>query len=172
MLNVGQVTKRYAISRASLLHYEQVGLLKPIRDANNDYRRYDAAQIERLEKILAYRAYGLSLAKIKIVLEGSLSVQKAILSEQFYALDIEIKRLRHQQQAIVHGLQSNELLENDMLTKERWVEIMRAAGFSEQDMMNWHKQFETMEPEAHQDFLESLQIDASEIDKIRKRSQA
>ena len=57
-----------------------------------------------------------------------------------------------------------------MIRKERWVEIMRAAGFSETDMHNWHIQFEKMEPEAHQEFLESLGIEAAEISRIREWS--
>ena len=59
--------------------------------------------------------------------------------------------------------------EDDMITKDRWVEIMRAAGLSEDDMHNWHRQFERLEPDAHQDFLESLGIDSDEIQRIRKR---
>jgi len=57
-----------------------------------------------------------------------------------------------------------------MINKERWVEIMRAAGLSDQDMHNWHTQFEKMEPEAHQEFLESLRIEVAEIRKIREWS--
>lgn len=59
--------------------------------------------------------------------------------------------------------------ENDMVNKERWTEIMRAAGLSEEDMHNWHRQFERLEPEAHQEFLESLGISAEEIRDIRER---
>ena len=54
-----------------------------------------------------------------------------------------------------------------MLTKERWVEIMRAAGFSEDDMRKWHQKFEEMEPDEHQAFLESLGIQADKIKEIR-----
>ena len=50
-----------------------------------------------------------------------------------------------------------------MINKERWVEIMRAAGLTQEDMHNWHIQFEKMEPESHQEFLESLGIEAAEI---------
>jgi len=50
-----------------------------------------------------------------------------------------------------------------MVNKERWVEIMRAAGLTDEAMRNWHIQFERMEPEAHQEFLESLGIEAAEI---------
>ena len=58
-----------------------------------------------------------------------------------------------------------------MVTKDRWVEIMRAAGFTDEDMHNWHRQFERLEPEAHQEFLESLGIEAGEIASIRERFQ-
>ncbi len=56
-----------------------------------------------------------------------------------------------------------------MITKDRWIEIMEAAGFTEDDMHNWHRQFERLEPEAHQEFLESLGIGSGEITEIRKR---
>jgi len=56
-----------------------------------------------------------------------------------------------------------------VITKDRWVEIMRAAGLSDDDMHNWHRQFERLEPEAHQEFLESLGIEPDEIRAIRER---
>lgn len=36
-------------------------------------------------------------------------------------------------------------------------------------MHNWHRQFERLEPAAHQEFLESLGIEPDEIRKIRER---
>jgi MerR family transcriptional regulator, thiopeptide resistance regulator len=60
--------------------------------------------------------------------------------------------------------------EIDMVNKKRWVEIMKAAGFKEDDMRNWHRQFERLEPQAHQEFLESLGIEAAEIRQIRQSS--
>ena len=62
--------------------------------------------------------------------------------------------------------------EDEMITKDRWIEIMRAAGLSDEDMHNWHRQFERLEPDAHQEFLESLGIEAEEIQKIRQRFSA
>ena len=64
-------------------------------------------------------------------------------------------------------LEQPELLEQKSLTKDRWVKVMENAGFSEEDMKNWHKQFEKMEPSAHQEFLESLNIDQKEVESIR-----
>ncbi|GAA4649850.1 hypothetical protein GCM10023116_21310 [Kistimonas scapharcae] len=52
----------------------------------------------------------------------------------------------------------------------RWYgegEIMQATNFSEEDMKNWHHQLAKMEPDAHQEFLESLKIDKDKIANIR-----
>lgn len=62
--------------------------------------------------------------------------------------------------------------ENDVINKDRWVEIMRAAGLNDDAMHNWHRQFERLEPAAHQEFLESLGIDPDEIRKIRDWSKS
>jgi len=57
--------------------------------------------------------------------------------------------------------------ETNMVNKQRWCEIMRAAGFSDQQMRTWHQQFEALEPDNHQEFLELLGIAPDEIQKIR-----
>lgn len=57
-----------------------------------------------------------------------------------------------------------------MITKEKWISIMKAAGFSQEDMNRWHSEFEKMAPEEHQEFLEFLHIPAGEIDTIRQWS--
>ena len=54
-----------------------------------------------------------------------------------------------------------------MVTKEKWVEIMRAAGFSEDAMRRWHAEFEKLAPEEHQEFLEFLRIPGEEARSIR-----
>jgi hypothetical protein len=57
-----------------------------------------------------------------------------------------------------------------MITKDKWVSIMRAAGFSEADMDRWHAEFEKNAPAEHQEFLEFIHIGADEIAKIREWS--
>ena len=59
-----------------------------------------------------------------------------------------------------------------MITKDKWVSIMRAAGFDEAAMTRWHREFEKAAPAEHQEFLEFLHIPADEIAKIRDRSRA
>jgi hypothetical protein len=93
--------------------------------------------------------------------------QAEILKDHFNELEREIQNLRAQQKAIVVLLQEPQLIEDNIVTKERWVQIMQAAGFSENDMVTWHQKFEEMEPAEHQKFLESLGIEQDEIGRIR-----
>lgn len=58
----------------------------------------------------------------------------------------------------------------DKLGKENWVAMFREVGLSEEDMMAWHKLFETRHPEKHQDFLVWLGIPEDEISRIRTSS--
>ncbi len=53
------------------------------------------------------------------------------------------------------------------MTKEKWIEIMRAAGFSDDDMHRWHAQFEKSAPEEHEEFLRYLHIPEGEVRSIR-----
>ena len=57
-----------------------------------------------------------------------------------------------------------------MITKEKWVSIMKAAGLTESDMHHWHAEFERAAPEEHQEFLQFLHIPQEEIRTIREAS--
>ncbi|WCE31519.1 MerR family transcriptional regulator [Vibrio sp. SCSIO 43137] len=169
MLTITELAKQCDISRTTVLYYERAGLLKPASRAANGYRTYGQKELERLKNIVSYRSYGVPVGEIAPLLESDNEhKQEQILRNQFNALENEVQRLRQQQKAILTLLNQSSLSAADILTKERWTELMAASGLSEQDMTNWHKQFESMEPEAHQRFLESLGIDKDEIEQLRQ----
>lgn len=171
MLTVTQLAKKCHISRTTVLYYERAGLLCPKTRSENGYRWYSDSEVKRLESILAYRSFGLSVTDINSLLDRDEDkTQEQILLDQFNALEREVQRLRQQQKAIVVLLEQPHLLEQNMVNKDRWVEIMKAAGLDEEAMKNWHKQFEAMEPESHHEFLESLSISKDEIKAIRQWS--
>lgn len=171
MLTISQLGKKFNISRSTILYYERAGLLLPSKRTANGYRWYNSEQIATLELILAYRSFGLPIAKITDLLcQKDQLIQEKILSEQFLALEREIQTLRLQQRAITTLLGSTKILNGKILNKEQWSQIMMAAGLSEKDMKRWHAQFEKMEPESHQAFLESLHISPDEIATIRSWS--
>ncbi len=54
--------------------------------------------------------------------------------------------------------------------KECWVELFREIGLDEATMHRWHELFESRWPEAHQSFLEWLDIPETEIGRIREHA--
>ncbi len=143
-------------------------MLQPAFRSANGYRWYGEGEEKRLEAIVAYRSYGLPLDSIRSLLDqGDVNSQAQLLRNHFNQLEASIHQLRQQQKAIVALLQEPHLLEQNMVNKERWVEIMQAAGLNDTQMMAWHQKFEQMEPEEHQKFLQSLGIEEQEIKRIR-----
>ncbi len=156
------------LSRTTLLYYESIGLLKPAGRFSGNYRRYGSSQVERLRTICAYRDAGLKLADIRQLLEERGNQASRVLRRRLVELDGEIATLRGHQSAILRLMQSGDgQWRKEAMTKEKWVAIMRAAGFQEADMQRWHKQFEQQDPEEHQKFLEYLHISTDEISRIR-----
>jgi MerR family transcriptional regulator, thiopeptide resistance regulator len=172
MITISALAKKSGLSRSALLYYDQMGLLKPSGRSRSGYRLYSSAEADQLEQICLFRSLGIPLGDMKKLLDAPGGNAPAeILQRRLRVLDGEIANLRKQQHYILEFLKQKPLQQGvEMINKERWVEIMRAAGFKEQDMKSWHIQFEKMEPQAHQEFLESLSIPAEEINKIREWS--
>ncbi|BBM64326.1 MerR family transcriptional regulator [Vibrio alfacsensis] len=167
MLTVTQIAKQFGISRTTVLYYEKEKLLIPAFRSENGYRWYGEKEIKRLEAITSYRSYGVPVSSIRTLIDRDGESQAQILKDHFNELEREIQNLRAQQKAVVLLLQEPSLLEEKIVNKERWVEIMVAAGFTDTDMVKWHQKFEELEPNEHQKFLESLGISGEETAKIR-----
>jgi DNA-binding transcriptional MerR regulator len=171
MMTVSILARRCGLSRTTLLYYESQGLLrKPPRTTGN-YRAYSEQDLERVQHIGVLRKVGLSVADIRSLLVRPGGGAAAILERRLVAIDAEIEALRDHQRAILRLLQrSHRFGRQQMITKDKWVSIMRAAGFKDEDMDRWHAEFEKSAPQEHQEFLEFLHIGTEEIGKIREWS--
>jgi len=168
MLTISKLAKRLNISRTTVLYYEKEGLLSPKYRAENGYRWYGEKEITRMEQIMAYRTNGLPVSVIRQLLDNlGNGSQFSLLRSHFDSLTAEINQLRAQQKAMITMMQEPDVLMNNGVTKEGWVEIMKASGFSEDGMIDWHRQYEKMSPKKHLQFLRTLKINENEIDKIR-----
>ena len=58
---VKQLSALTGLTPRTLRWYDTIGLLRPRRNGENDYRIYGPAEVERLTQILLYREMGLSL---------------------------------------------------------------------------------------------------------------
>jgi DNA-binding transcriptional MerR regulator len=169
MLSVSQIARQFGLSRTAVLYYESVGLLKPAHRSAARYRLYGKKEIELLRQICLYRSVGLSVRDIGRLLSGTEGGATAVLNRRLVELEAEIGELRRHQQAIVKLLQARKSLSGRTkdMTKEKWTSIMKAAGFTEDDMKRWHQEFERAAPDDHQEFLNYLHIAPEEIRHIR-----
>ena len=159
------------MSRSTLLYYDSIGLLKPDKRASGDYRVYTEKHYEKLKQICQLRSTGLSLKEILAILKQGKSHRSELLTQRLDTINDEINKLRTQQKIIVGLLANKKLLKDTkVVTKDMWVDFLRAAGLDEEGMLQWHKEFEATSPQGHQDFLESLDLSKQEIKKIREMS--
>lgn len=71
MIRIGDFARLARISIATLRHYDEFGLLKPISiDGATGYRYYSARQLTQVSRILALKDLGFSLVQIGEVIEG------------------------------------------------------------------------------------------------------
>ncbi len=166
---MGVLARSVGLARSTLLYYDRIGLLRPVRRSASRYRLYGEDARARLERIRTYREVGLGLADIKRLLEPGDGKAESVLTARLVKLNEEIARLREQQRVIVRLLGNRALLRKARaIDKRRWVEILAAAGLDEDGMHRWHVEFEALAPEAHQDFLEALGLPAKEVTRIRE----
>jgi DNA-binding transcriptional MerR regulator len=77
VLKIGDFSRLVQVSVRMLRHYDRLGLLRPIQvDADTGYRYYGVHQMARLNRILALKDLGLSLAQIADVLDQPLSAEQ------------------------------------------------------------------------------------------------
>jgi DNA-binding transcriptional MerR regulator len=154
-----------------VLYYESVGLLRAARRSAGNYRIYSDGDLARLREVCAYRASGLRLSDIRSILDRPRGEATAVLQRRLLEIGSEIETLREHQRAITRLLgATNRLRRHRMVSKQKWTEIMRAAGFTDQQMHCWHHEFERAAPAEHQEFLEFLHIPADEVKQIREWS--
>jgi MerR family transcriptional regulator, thiopeptide resistance regulator len=171
MLTVSKLARRCGLSRSTLLYYESIGLLKPVSRSAAGYRRYGEKDLRRLQQVCAYRDAGLKLEDIRALLDRPEDDASSVLKRRLVELNAEIETLRNHQRAILKLLRNYDFCERtEMNTKEKWVSIMKAAGFNEADMHRWHVEFERSAPDEHQEFLEFLHIPKEEVVSIREWS--
>ena len=171
-MTVTELARRCGLSRTAVLYYESVGLLPSPPRTTGNYRRYGEPHLNRLSLIRQYRDAGLTLDDIRGLLDSRPgSGASAVLERRLAAISAEIERLRGHQRSILQLIKTRQSFRRfKMLTKDKLVSIMRAAGLTDDDMQRFHQEFERSAPAEHQEFLEFLKIPAEEISQIREWS--
>ncbi|WP_027342317.1 MerR family transcriptional regulator [Hamadaea tsunoensis] len=91
---VGRAAELAGVTVRTLHHYDEIGLLTPGGRSAAGYRRYDDADLERLQRILLYRELGFTLEEIAVILDDPDTDPRAHLRRQHGLLLDRIARLR------------------------------------------------------------------------------
>jgi DNA-binding transcriptional MerR regulator len=116
LLSIGQLAQMSGCTSRTLRHYQQIGLLLPIKTKPDGERFFGSDQVLRLQHILVLKQTGMPLEKIAKVLDSNLS-KTAALAEQGARLDLEIKRLQNMKEAVELTLLRIENKENLVMTE-------------------------------------------------------
>jgi DNA-binding transcriptional MerR regulator len=95
-LQVGDLARAAGVTVRTLHHYDAIGLLVPRDRSSSGRRRYSAADVRRLYRIVALRRLGLPLPEIGALLDGEPDLEAAIRRHLAQVeLDLELgRRLR------------------------------------------------------------------------------
>ncbi|SMC32161.1 MerR family transcriptional regulator [Sporomusa malonica] len=168
MYSIGQIAKKFKLSRSTLLYYESIGLLASSGRTKSNYREYSEDEAQHLEQICAYRETGLPLETIKKILLGTRNTAAMLLEKRIYELNDEIKDLREQQKVAIRLLLNSQMhYTTEPIDRLAWVQLFHDAGFGDYDQWCWHRDFEMTNPDSHQLFLEKVGFSADEITRVR-----
>ena len=77
MFRIGDFARFTRVSVKMLRHYDEIGLLTPAHvDPESGYRSYSAAQLPRLNRIIALKDLGFKLEEIADLIDGDLSIDQ------------------------------------------------------------------------------------------------
>ncbi|MEW2381484.1 MerR family transcriptional regulator [Micromonospora sp. NPDC047707] len=118
---VGQVAKAAGVTVRTLHHYDEIGLLSPSGRSSTGYRRYDDADLERLQLIRYYRELGFPLEEIAAILDDPASDPAEHLRRQHELLSARIGKLQDMVAAIEIAMEARKM--NIPLTPEERFEV-------------------------------------------------
>lgn len=142
MHTIAAAVRCVGVARSTLLYYERIGLIHPIRDPANGYRRYSDRDLERLILLKQLQQAGLSLAECRQCLDGQMDA--ALLAQRLVGVETQLQSL----------LAARSVL---MTMQQRLSGVMPdTADLSKVSQHDWHAAFVSRSPETYRQFLQSL----------------
>jgi DNA-binding transcriptional MerR regulator len=136
--SVGQVAALAGVTVRTLHHYDEIGLLSPRGRSAAGYRAYDAADLDRLHRILFYRELGFGLDDVSRLLDAPDVDAAAHLRRQHRLLTQRIARLQAMLAALDKEMEARQMGIN--LTPEERFEVFgdfRPEDYEEEAAQRW-----------------------------------
>jgi DNA-binding transcriptional MerR regulator len=88
-MRIDELSKIANVSKRTIRYYEELGLLKPIRETESNYRIYQRKDIDTLQHILFYKRLGFELDDIKRLIQDKSVIKTVELTKHLKALEKE-----------------------------------------------------------------------------------
>ncbi|MFG2514813.1 MerR family transcriptional regulator [Streptomyces sp. NPDC048584] len=118
---VGRVAGFAGVTVRTLHHYDDIGLLTPSERSHAGHRRYNDADLDRLQQILFYRELGFPLDEVAVLLDDPEADPRAHLRRQHELLTARIEKLRKMAAAVENAMEARKMGIN--LTPEEKFEV-------------------------------------------------
>jgi MerR family transcriptional regulator, thiopeptide resistance regulator len=132
-LTVKELAKIAGVSVRTLHYYDEIGLLKPNRMSQNNYRTYDHASLLKLQQIMFFRELEFSLEQIRTLMNQPGFDLGSALSDHRKALLIRAERIK----TLIHTIDST--IEN-MKGKNEMTKQQYFKGFSDEQQAEYEKE--------------------------------
>ncbi len=129
--SIQEMSRLSGVTTRTLRWYDEIGLLKPCRVAESGYRYYGAAEVKRLENILYYRAMGVDLKRIGIILDAPSFNRLDALRQHLRMLAGERERVERLIESVQNAIQAEE--RNEIMSDEKRFEAFRKQRMEEQE---------------------------------------
>ncbi len=108
-LKTGEFASLCGVTKDTLFHYDDIGLLKPARVGENGYRLYGLYQLDTFDLISVLKEVGLTLHEIKAYIERRNTTEfLQMLKEQDKALAAEIERLKRLRRILKNTIETTQ----------------------------------------------------------------
>ncbi|MGH3502876.1 MAG: MerR family transcriptional regulator [Nocardioidaceae bacterium] len=101
--SIGEIADRFGLGTYVLRHWEDVGLLNPVRDGAGR-RRFSDADVVRVAVIIRSKAAGMSLEQIHALLDGRAADRHQVLTAHLQDLDRRMDEMARFRQMTLHAL--------------------------------------------------------------------
>ena len=131
---INEVCHIVGLSRKSIRYYEENGLLSPKRNTENDYRMYTEEDIRKLKIIKFLRELDVPIRELKMLNEGTLTLQECMESRIYKIKEQEEKYLKVKEMCMEIE-ESNDTFSNIDITQDfQSMNTLNKEGFTMRDV--------------------------------------
>ena len=135
---VGAIARLAGVTVRTLHHYDEIGLVSPVRRTGAGYRLYGRAEIERLQEVLFFRELGFGLGEIRRIVEEPGYQRAGALAHQRELLEARAGRLFALIEAIDRAMDTTA--RGTTMTPEEMLEVFgdfNPAGYQDEIEERW-----------------------------------